>query len=50
MVAGGPPITWCFYSSGGWESVGPRRVTCCGGAYLMLRFRLEREDDEMKRC
>jgi hypothetical protein len=37
-----------FFSYGGWESGGPRRVTCYDGADSMLQFRLEREDDMMK--
>jgi hypothetical protein len=27
-----------FYSSGGWESNDPERVTYCGGVDLMPRF------------
>jgi hypothetical protein len=27
-----------FYSSGGWESDGPERLACGGGANLMLQF------------
>jgi hypothetical protein len=41
-------LRWSFYSSGGWESGGSGRVACCGGADLMLWFRLETGDDGMK--
>jgi hypothetical protein len=38
-----PRLRWCFYISGGWESGGPERVACCGGADSMLQFRLREE-------
>jgi hypothetical protein len=37
-----------FYSSGGWESDGPDRIACGGGANSMLQFRLERRGDGEK--
>jgi hypothetical protein len=37
-----------FCSSGGWESDGPDRVACDGGANSMLQFRLERRGDGEK--
>jgi hypothetical protein len=37
-----------FYSSAEWESSGPERVTCYGGADSMLRFLFKREGDGMK--
>jgi hypothetical protein len=39
-----------FYNSGGWESVGLRRIAYGGGADSMLHFWLERESDETKHC
>jgi hypothetical protein len=44
-----PRLRWYFYSSGGWESSGPRRIACNGCANLMLQFQLERGGDR-KRC
>jgi hypothetical protein len=43
-------LRWSFYSSGGWESDGPGRMACCGGADSMLRCRLEMGNDRMKLC
>jgi hypothetical protein len=37
-----------FYSSGGWESDGPRRLAGDGGANSILQFQLEIGDDGMK--
>jgi hypothetical protein len=34
----------------GWESGGPGRVACGGGADSMCQFRLERGGDRTKRC
>jgi hypothetical protein len=39
-----------FYSNGGWEFDGSGRVTCCGSAYSILQFRLERGSDGIKHC
>jgi hypothetical protein len=39
-----------FYSSGGWESGGMKRVAGGGGANSMLQFWLERIGDMMKHC
>jgi hypothetical protein len=48
-VTKSPRLRLFFYSSGGWKSNCPRRVADGGGVDSMLRFRLERGDDEMKR-
>jgi hypothetical protein len=39
-----------FYSSGGWESDGPRRVTGGDGIDSILQFRLEMGDDGTNHC
>jgi hypothetical protein len=39
-----------FFSSGGWESGGMRRVAGGGGVDSMVQFQLEREGDETKCC
>jgi hypothetical protein len=39
-----------FYSSGGWESDGPGRVTGGDGIDSILQFRLEMGDDGMNHC
>jgi hypothetical protein len=39
-----------YYSSGGWESGGSRRVAGCGGADSIFQFQLERGSDETKHC
>jgi hypothetical protein len=39
-----------FYSGGGWESGGPRRVACGGGANSMLHFWFEGRDNGTKCC
>jgi hypothetical protein len=41
-------VEMVFYSSGGWESYGTRRVACCGGADSMLWFQLGKRGDKMK--
>jgi hypothetical protein len=45
-----PRLRWYFYSSGGWESSGPRRIACNGCADSMLQFQLERGGDGKRRC
>jgi hypothetical protein len=42
-------LIWHFYSSGGWESSGPRRVADDGDMNSILQFRLERGGDVIKR-
>jgi hypothetical protein len=39
-----------FHSNGEWESSGPRRVGCGGGADSMLQFRLKRGGNGTKCC
>jgi hypothetical protein len=41
-------VEMTFYSSGGWESGGPRRMAGGGGAESILQFWLERGGDRMK--
>jgi hypothetical protein len=43
-------IEMTFYSSRGWESSCPERLTCGGGANSILYFQLERGDDRTKHC
>jgi hypothetical protein len=43
-------LRWSFYSNWGWESGGPQRMDCGGGADSILQFWLERRGDQMKRC
>jgi hypothetical protein len=45
-----PWFRWSVYSSGGWESGGPGRVTCCSSAASMVQFWLKRGGDGMKLC
>jgi hypothetical protein len=45
-----PRLRWPFYSSGGWKSSDPGRVTDGDVADSMFRFWLERGDDGTKRC
>jgi hypothetical protein len=42
-------IDMTFYSSGGWETDDPRKVTGGDGADSMLRFRIEMGGDETER-
>jgi hypothetical protein len=39
-----------FYSNGGWESDGMKRVAGCDGVNSILRFRLEKRGDGTKYC
>jgi hypothetical protein len=43
-------VEMTFYSSGGWELDDLGRVANNGGADSILRFRLERGGDGVKRC